>query len=238
MVYACSDIHGRYDRYIKAVNKLNKEDKLYIIGDVIDRNEGGVKVLQDILHRDNVELLLGNHENMMYTALVDNDDYWLDVWRCMQNGGMVTYQHMMWLYNDNPDEYYAILDMIKDCYLYKTIKVGNKYFYLSHGRALLYKDSPDSLKMSDADGVIIGKIVWDSPFRDRYGMTVYKNHKDMTFIHGHVMIQNMLDEVHSYRERNIVDIDGGCAFSKDNANEPDNALIMYCLDTGEEEYIR
>ena len=40
MTYCISDIHGEYGRYLEMLEKINfsDEDKLYVLGDVIDRN--------------------------------------------------------------------------------------------------------------------------------------------------------------------------------------------------------
>ena len=48
-VYAMSDLHGCYERYIKMLDEINlcDDDTLYILGDVVDRGDGGIKILQD-----------------------------------------------------------------------------------------------------------------------------------------------------------------------------------------------
>jgi serine/threonine protein phosphatase 1 len=53
MKYAISDIHGRYDRYERLLKQINfsDEDEMFIIGDVIDRGEDGVRILKDVMHR-------------------------------------------------------------------------------------------------------------------------------------------------------------------------------------------
>lgn len=66
MIYVMSDIHGRIDLFEKMLNDINfsKNDKLYVLGDCIDRG-GGLKVLLKImeLHKQGqCELLWGNHE--------------------------------------------------------------------------------------------------------------------------------------------------------------------------------
>ena len=66
MIYVMSDIHGRIDLFDAMLEKINlqKGDKLYVIGDCIDRG-GGLQVLQKIieLHKKNMcDLILGNHE--------------------------------------------------------------------------------------------------------------------------------------------------------------------------------
>ena len=47
--YVCSDIHGMYGSYCDAIKKIKDNDRLYILGDVIDRGAYGIKILQDII---------------------------------------------------------------------------------------------------------------------------------------------------------------------------------------------
>lgn len=63
--YVCSDIHGMYGSYKEVMKGVNESDTVYILGDVIDRGKGGIKILQDIMKRPNVKLFMGNHEWMM-----------------------------------------------------------------------------------------------------------------------------------------------------------------------------
>lgn len=65
--YCVGDLHGRYDLFNMLLQKIQfnpQEDKLYLLGDVIDWNFGGVKILDYIMeHQDSRILLSGNHEN-------------------------------------------------------------------------------------------------------------------------------------------------------------------------------
>ena len=53
MVYAVSDIHGCYDKYIDLLNEINfsPDDTLYVLGDVIDRRPDGFKIMLDMAQR-------------------------------------------------------------------------------------------------------------------------------------------------------------------------------------------
>ena len=71
MIYVMSDIHGqkrRFDSVMKQIN-LQPEDTLYVLGDVIDRNPDGIKILRQIMAMPNAKMILGNHELMMLDAL-------------------------------------------------------------------------------------------------------------------------------------------------------------------------
>lgn len=65
MIYAVSDIHGRWEKYRALLERLSREDPdytLYLLGDSIDRGKGGCRILLDAMKRPNVISLLGNHE--------------------------------------------------------------------------------------------------------------------------------------------------------------------------------
>ena len=71
MIYAMSDLHGCYDKYIKMLEKIrfNENDTLYILGDIVDRGDGGIKILQDMMTRRNVFCIRGNHDYLAYRLL-------------------------------------------------------------------------------------------------------------------------------------------------------------------------
>ena len=66
MTYAMSDIHGCFREYREALDKIafSDDDLLYILGDLVDRGPDAASVLEDVMSRDNVRVLAGNHEYM------------------------------------------------------------------------------------------------------------------------------------------------------------------------------
>lgn len=69
--YCISDIHGEYERFEKMLNviQFSGEDILYVLGDVIDRQPCGLKIIEKIMNTPNMMLLRGNHEQMMLDDL-------------------------------------------------------------------------------------------------------------------------------------------------------------------------
>ena len=65
MIYVMSDLHGCYEKYSKMLSLINlkETDTLYILGDIVDRGEGGIKILLDLMGRKNVIALRGNHDH-------------------------------------------------------------------------------------------------------------------------------------------------------------------------------
>ena len=71
LIYVMSDIHGnerRFNSIMKQID-LRPEDTLYVLGDVVDRHPGGIRILRRIMAMPNAKMILGNHEYMMLRAL-------------------------------------------------------------------------------------------------------------------------------------------------------------------------
>ena len=49
--YVCSDIHGQYSLFLKALDRIgfSESDHMYIIGDVIDRGPDSMALLRDVM---------------------------------------------------------------------------------------------------------------------------------------------------------------------------------------------
>ena len=72
MIFAVSDLHGfplvRFQNGLKAIG-FGESDFLYVLGDVIDRHgDGGAAMLRWMTTQPNIELLKGNHEEMMLSC--------------------------------------------------------------------------------------------------------------------------------------------------------------------------
>ena len=65
-VYCIGDLHGRHDLFMMLLEKISftpQTDKLYLLGDVIDWNYGGIKIIDYAMqHKDSCVLIQGNHE--------------------------------------------------------------------------------------------------------------------------------------------------------------------------------
>ena len=72
MIYVTSDLHGLEITKLKALLKkacFNENDRLFVLGDVIDRqNDGGVAILIWLSEQPNTQLILGNHEAMLLSC--------------------------------------------------------------------------------------------------------------------------------------------------------------------------
>lgn len=139
MHYVMSDIHGQYEAYTDILEQINlrdfsKKDKLYILGDVIDRGEHSLKILQHIMeNQDKICLLMGNHEKMMLQALPDPRIQNLTseevrLWR--YNGGSSTCTEFTLL---SIPERKELLDFLQNLPYRKIIQGNKQKYYLVHG---------------------------------------------------------------------------------------------------------
>lgn len=147
-VYVTSDLHGLplkdLKKLLDSVN-FNDNDWLYILGDVIDRqNDGGVEILKWLLNQPNVQLILGNHEAMLLSCdFVFNEiteenilgftpDKMELLMNYTQNGGDVTLKSLRELMKDDPETVTDILEYLREAPLYETVSAGYNDFLLVH----------------------------------------------------------------------------------------------------------
>lgn len=106
MIYAVSDLHGCYDKYIKLLERLNmtSDDSLYILGDIVDRGYDGIKIVLDLIKKDNIFSCRGNHDHCAQILLrnfaIPNDGFFADgleeafrLW--LSDGGSQTYEEFL-----------------------------------------------------------------------------------------------------------------------------------------------
>ena len=222
MTYVMSDLHGCYDLYAKMLEKISFSDgdTLYILGDVIDRGEDGIKILFDMMKRKNVIPLLGNHD---YTC-----SYLLSRLKCksteelksifrdwLSDGGLSTYQEFKKLSDGEKKE---ILEYFKCFSIFEELEIQGRSFFLSH-------TVPSKELMQDFDNIdwhelIIGECEYDKQyFSDKYIVT---GHTPTTLI-------DFSCRGKIYEGNNHIGIDCGAVFT--------GVLGCICLDTMEKFYV-
>ncbi len=145
MIYVSSDWHGCSVAVIESLLNqagFGENDFLFVLGDVIDRGEHGIDLLSYIMERPNIELIRGNHEQMLLScsflfeeiteasidALPFDCMQSLHVWK--MNGARPTLDALSRL---TPDDRMAILDFLTDTPMYDTVTVEGRDFLLVHG---------------------------------------------------------------------------------------------------------
>lgn len=232
MIYVMSDLHGCYDKYKQMLEKIkfNNEDTLYVLGDIVDRGDDGIKILLDMMQRSNVVPLLGNHEFMAYSVLkkynveitAENYNKHLDSeaiemfenW--MFNGGIPTCQAFSKLDRSVRD---SILDYLGEFELYEELEVNDREFVLVHGGLVGFSEDKD-LSEYDIHDIIWGRCDYEKRYFD-----------DKFLVTGHTPTHNINPEYKGkiYINKNHIAIDCGSVFG--------GRLGCICLDTLEEYYV-
>ena len=131
MEYVVADIHGnerRFNSIMKQID-LQHEDTLYVLGDVIDRHPGGIRILRRIMAMPNAKMLLGNHEYMMLQCYRERPSGF-DCFRWGRNGNASTIDAFRRL---AAKEQKAILQYLQGLPTHIEICVDGIPYYLVHG---------------------------------------------------------------------------------------------------------
>lgn len=219
MIYVVSDLHGYpHEKFLALLDKagFGKDDFLYILGDVVDRNgDGGVETLNWLMYQTNVQLILGNHEAMLLACSFVFDEITEDsiesltaekidmLTRYQLDGGDITLKTMQKLPKETQQD---ILDYLRDCPLYETVNAGGKDFILVH--AGLGNFDPTK----QIEDYTTEELLWSWPeLTDVY-------YKDKMTIFGHTPTFSFGDEYEGkiIKTNTWIDIDVGAGFGRES----------------------
>ena len=226
VVYVVSDLHGCYDKYIKLLErlKMNPNDFLYILGDIVDRGSDGMKILLDLINRKNVFSYRGNHDHyaqiMLRNFAIANDGCFADgleetfrLW--LSDGGSPTYEEFLKL---DESKQQAALSYLNSLPLFEELTVGGQKFFLAH-------TVPEKAKMLNIDSCRISDFIMGEPEYEKMYF------EDMLIVTGHTPT-GFIDPEYAgqiWKGNNHIAIDCGAVFG--------NHLGCICLDTMEEIYV-
>ena len=172
MTYILSDIHGNERRFSSILQqiRLQPEDTLYVLGDVIDRHPGGIRILRRIMKMPNAKMLLGNHEYMMLRALGHPCDSNVDDGRALEhwyrNGGNVTHRYLKYLRKSLRQE---IVEYLLSLPLSLDLEVNSQRYKLVHAAPPeLYQ--PEPLYPTPVHFSVWKRLRFDAPLRGNYTM--------------------------------------------------------------------
>jgi len=238
MTYAMSDLHGEYDKYKEMLKLIDFSDKdtMYINGDICDRGGESAKIYLDIMSRDNIFVIKGNHEVMaeehLEYLLKEHHENGInilelfserDLWLWFENGGDMT---VISLLDESEENRLRILDFIKTLPYYRTVDVDGKHYIMVHGGL---GDYQEDTKLED---IVPDDLVWSRP--DFNGS--YFADPNTYLIVGHtptfLLRESEQEATIFYGTGNVTAIDCGCAYP-----EYLGRLGCLCLETGEEFYV-
>lgn len=202
--YVISDLHGSYDKFIKLLEeiKFNENDELYILGDVLDRGEKPLEILDYIVSHKNITLLKGNHEQM-YIDFYENND--ISLW--YHNGGEITHSKILSRDIGYDESLYKYLKKLP------YIKVIDKFILVHAG--LYISDDCDYLSLEE----FLNQQDEEDCLWNRSNIGRERKYKDYTVICGHTPVQsitNNCDDVQILQRYGTFYIDCGCVFEGAN----------------------
>lgn len=194
--FAIGDIHGCFSSLKELIEnkiQLQKNDKLILLGDYIDRGPKSKEVIDYIIDLQNndydIVTLLGNHESMLVDAY--NNESSISKW--IQNGGSETLKSFEINSLKGLDSKY--LNFFNSLKLYFEL---DEYLFVHAG-------FNDELENPFADK---HSMLWKS--RERYFNSLLK---DRTIIHGHSPISIKTCEEQIKNNSKVINIDAGCVYS-------------------------
>lgn len=231
--YVMSDLHGYYFEYCNMLQKINfsDDDKLYIIGDVLDRGPYPISIVLDIMDRPNVVCLAGNHEHMAMECLPTlmkeitqesvqelNEDIVEALLDWQYNGSTTTMSEFQCL---NAEQRKSVIEYLGNLDLYDEIQVNDQKYLLVH--AGLGNYSPDK----ELDEYEMHELLWE---RADYDTQYFE---DKIVISGHTptcFIEGNDKPGYIFKKNNHIAIDCGVGIEGGH-------MGCICLETLEEFYI-
>ena len=230
MIYAMSDLHGCYDKYIRMLEKIRfqPEDTLYILGDIVDRGPDGIKIWQDIIERKNVLALRGNHDFLAVQLLKERSKASPSTGLNAPQEERLAKLYQSWIFDGGlptkmqfdkleEEKQNILLSHMRCMPVYEEIEVCGNNFFLSH-------TVPCKKRMHDRNSLKWQDFISGEPEYEK----VY--FPDKFIVTGHTPT-GLIDPAYKgriWRKNNHIAIDCGAVFH--------HPLGCICLDTLEEYY--
>ncbi len=224
MIYCTADIHNDYDSFkeLLKITEFNPEnDKLYILGDIVDRGTspdpyGLISHIRRFERQGSIEMIMGNHDKWLaeyirnHLSGLVNRDY------CYNSFDILNMVY-------SKDELAELADWIMSFPLQKQLFINGKKYLLAHAATspvsmdenyyllgtddFLYCNDLNTSYISIVGHTPTPRIYWDLGIPDK-GAVIYYN-----------------------KVGNIIDIDTGCQSCSNGR------LGCICLNTMEEFYV-
>lgn len=235
MKYIVSDIHGCFDQYQKLLEKINfsSEDKLYVLGDAVDRGPEPIRLLQDMMKRPNIIFILGNHDFIMYSLLKKlceiipgknhnrhmTAGFFMDYNSWFQDGGWITAKQFTKL---DYSEKMHILDYISEASLYEVIKNNGKEYRLVHAGLANFEPGKD-LDEYDLYDFLEERTDYTKRYYPEENIFLVTGHTPAVFIKG-------WEKPEVYRKNGHIAIDCACVAG--------GQLAAFCVETEKVIYVK
>ena len=222
-VYVISDIHGCFREYRALLEEmpLTERDRLYLLGDAMDRGPEPLRVMLDLMRRENVTYLLGNHDYLMLSVLRKaqrQEDTSAALAEWADNGGMATLEEYLALPAGTQN---AVWKYLCRAPAYAEVRCGKNFFTLVHAGL------PNFSEEKPLADYPVDSLVWDRVDYERR----YFRDPHHFLVTGHTPTPLIRQDRRPliFEKNGHIALDCGCVFG--------GRLAAYCLDTGKITYV-
>lgn len=128
--YVFSDVHGHAAPLDRALSRVSptEDDRIFCLGDMIDRGPDPVRVMQTVRSLPGVTVLMGNHEDLMLNYFAHPGDH-LSVVNWAINGGKMTVTGLEAIPSDDAVE---LVNWAGTLPRWSYAQVDGRYYLLCH----------------------------------------------------------------------------------------------------------
>ena len=229
MRYVISDIHGCKKEYLQLLDKINftDNDHLFVLGDALDRGFDPIGVLKDMMERENVTFIIGNHDYLfsyfikqLGWDLMDfksEDEKW-DFRSWVKDGGLPTMDSFLELELYERQKIYEYLQHAK---WYEELECNGKRYILVHAGIGSF-DENKPLNEYDCLDFIYERMNYAKQYYSDDNTYIISGHTPTPFIRADGKPEVLMNANH-------IAIDCGCVYG--------GRLAAYCIETGETVYV-
>lgn len=211
-LFIISDIHGMYKEFTDLLSFWNPQDKLVLLGDLIDRGLQSLEVIQKAielqsLYGEQIVFCLGNHEQMFLNFLENPE---AEYYTYFTNGGMQTIRSFLHHtdVNTGPFNYVEQANYIKEHFIEELTFLKNGKSHEIIGNVLLTHAGFNSAT-SDLADTSQHDLLWIRKHYKKTNQTPYVN----VFGHTPTRTIHQSDDVWVSKDKKYIAIDGGCVFN-------------------------
>ena len=191
--FACSDLHGMLPLWKKIVAFLEPDDKVYVLGDCIDKGPFSWETLKAVINEPRAVLLKGNHEDMFVQAGREllRDDYPGDYTRHhMNQGGYITICGWQGEEERFQGQWLSFLDKLPEYAVYQNID----------GLTILLSHAGCTPLVEEGELYLTGDLLWNRDhFKDNWPVEC----GNVIVIHGHTPNCFIDEEINQVRDAEV-----------------------------------
>lgn len=192
-IYACSDLHGRYDIYENICKMLAPDDKVYFLGDANDRGPDGWKLIKAIINNPHFIYIKGNHEQMLVDAgkaVLEGNYHSKSVRLLTRNGGYGTLCDWQQEEERFQADWLNYIDKLPTYQIYQN--VNGSIIFLSHAGCTPHRIGDELFLSTD--------LLWN---RGHFLEAWAKDCEDVIAVHGHTPNCFIDEEINAKRDAEV-----------------------------------